>query len=127
MTSELPIVTLGPSSEEVIVDASIPAYPQSLAANLWRYDRDKNPVGKAGSFKTGVSAVTLGLPIGIRGHFYLLEGAVLSQDDDPPTPYEVVVRVRQGKTVLHECIPTDGGKGTVGKADVPFCLRFGLE
>ena len=113
----------GPLSVSIKADK----FPQSIAGVVWRYKPDKAPDGKAGSFSTQIPEVPLGGPGAISGKFFLIEGAVLHHNDNPPTPYQVVVSVRQGTTVLHTEVPPDSGSGQISNKNVPFVYRFVVE
>ena len=109
------------------VRISSPQFPQTLAGVLWRYDASKNPDGKAGEFTPGIPTVPLGGSSAIDGKFYLIEGAVLHQNDNPPTPYQVVVSFTQDGNVIHEEVPEENGTGQLGSEDAVFAYRFEMR
>lgn len=106
------------------VAVASPGFPHALAGVLWRYKPDRSPDGKAGTFTPQFSSVAIGSLASCAGRFFMIEGAVLEQDDDPPTPYQVVVSISLGDRVIHQEVPGDGGTGSVGNADVPWVYRF---
>ena len=110
----------GPLSVELFA----PHFPQTPAGVLWRYDSAQQPEGKAGEFSPGVPSVSLGSPASVAGKYFLLEGVVLNQGDNPPTPYQVQVSILQAGVPVHQEVPPDGGSGQIGTADVPFVYRF---
>jgi hypothetical protein len=123
----MPFINVGIRKDGGPVTVKLEAreFPQSVVGILWRYAADKTPEGKAGEMTSQIQTVPLGSPASNSGKLYLLEGAVLNQNDNPPTPYQVVVAIRQNDVVVHEEVPEDGS-GQIGKADVPFVYRFTL-
>jgi hypothetical protein len=121
-----PTIGVDAGGGDVLVRVCIPAYPQALAANLWKYKADKTPEGKVGSFTTGVEQVNLGPPSGIQGHLFLLEGSVIGAGGGPGGQYQVKVSIVQGTNILHDTTPPEGGHGQIDEKDVPFSFRFGV-
>lgn len=109
------------------VALAAPQFPQAAAGVLWRYAPDKQPDGQAGQFTPQFAFVPLGPVGGNDGRIFLLEGAVLHQNDNPPTPYQVVVTVSQPGRLLSEEIPPEGGSGQLGTTDAPFVYRFCIQ
>jgi hypothetical protein len=109
------------------VEISAPLYPQALAGVLWRYTPAKQPDGKAGQFTPQVSTVPLGPVTSNHGKFFMLEGVVLHQNDNPPTPYQAVITISQLGKVVSQEVPSDGGSGQIGSEDVLFVYRFQIQ
>ncbi|QMW01502.1 hypothetical protein [Spirosoma foliorum] len=124
--NDLAIIPISSSGGPVFVTVAIPKFPQSLAGIVWRYDAKDTFDTKAGMFVTTASEVPLGAPSVINTKKFLVEGAVLSHNDDPPTPYQVVVTVTQDGKILHSEIPSIGGFGKLADKNVPFLYRFQL-
>lgn len=122
-----PTIKIKDNSETVSVTVKADKYPQSIAGILWRYKPDFSADGKAGEFSSQISEIPLGLPGGLFEKFFLVEGGILNFQDNPPTPYQVVVTVRQGLETLLEVVPEHGGAGSIGKTDVPFYFDFQLK
>ena len=98
--------------------------PQSAPAVLWRYTPQKKPDGRVGDFRTGAPTISIATPSQLRDYYFLVEGAVLSQDDDPPTHYEVRMQMKQGSSLLLDKVIASGD---IGKEDIPFAARFHLS
>ncbi len=109
------------------VEVTDPLFPQNVAGVLWRYTPAKVPDGQVGKFTPQDPSLPIGTVGSNAGRFFMVEGAVLSQNDTPPTPYQVVVTVRQPGKVLSQEVPPDGGSGQVGTQDVPFVYRFQIQ
>ena len=124
--NDLAIIPISPLGGPVFVTISIPKFPQSLAGVVWRYNDNDQFDSKAGMFVTTASEVPLGAPSVIKTKKFLVEGAVLSHNDNPPTPYQVVVTVTQDSKILHSEIPSIGGFGKLADKNVPFLYRFQL-
>jgi hypothetical protein len=106
---------------------SAPDFPQNAVGVLWRFDKNQQPLGEAGAFTPDTPSVSIGTAEDIAGQFFLLEGAVLHQNDSPPTPYRTLVTILDGDDVISREIPKDGGEGQVGTKDVPFVYRFTVK
>lgn len=119
-------ITMSPAGGPVALRVASDKFPQSVAGVVWRYNANKTKDGKAGLFSTDVPSFTLGVPASILDKYFLVEGAVLHQNDNPPTPYMISISVTQDQVVLFAGPPPSGGSGTVGTADVPFRFAFRL-
>lgn len=122
-----PVIQATAGGGTITVRISSPDFPQTVAGKVWRYNADKTKDGAAGIFTSDAPEVPLGVPAQVNGKFFLIQGAVLHQNDDPPTPYQVVVTVKQGENVLHEAVPENNGAGQIGSEDIPFTYRFQME
>ena len=111
----------------VIATITCPDTPQSVVGVIWRYNADLSFDKKVGLFKTDSASVTLGSPAEIAGKLFLIEGTVINEGDDPPTPYKVTVDVGQDGNILKSEVPADGGSGTIGDKDIAFVYRFTLQ
>ncbi len=125
-------IKVSEEAESVILKIEAKQFPQSIAGIVWRYKVDQNPDGVAGEFSTQISDIPIGSSNEIKGKYFLIEGAVLHQNDNPPTPYQVLVTIKQkvkgdGENIVSEEIPENGGSGKVGTANVPFFYRFKVE
>jgi hypothetical protein len=123
------IVTVPVPSPFGPLDVTIasPSHPQVLTGVLWRYKPDQTPDGVAGTFTPASPTAPIGNPTDNDGKFFMIEGAVLHQNDNPPTAYEVVVTVRHNGVAIHVDVPSDGGTGTIGSADVRFAYTFQIK
>jgi hypothetical protein len=119
-------IKASPAGPPISLRVASDKFPQSIAGIVWRYNADKSRDGKAGIFGTDAPSFTLGVPASVIDRYYLIEGAVLHQNDDPPTPFLVSVSLSQGAEVLFDGCPANGGSGTIGNADVPFRFTFRL-
>jgi hypothetical protein len=108
------------------VTVASPRFPQNVSGVLWRFDRAQQPDGQAGSFGPGSQTVSLGTPGEAGGRFFMIEGAVLHQNDNPPTPYEVEVTVSQNGVPLTREVPAEGGSGMIGSENQAFLYRFAV-
>jgi len=109
---------------EIVLQLTSTLTPQNIAGVLWRYNSNFDPQGKVGEFKPKQSSVQLGSLSAIKDSYFLLEGAVVSQNDDPPTAYQVLASVLQDAVPVHKEVPPEGGAGSVGKEDAPFLYKF---
>lgn len=115
------------SSDPVSVTVTAPKFPQNIGGVIWRYNSDKTFDVKAGLFTTIASEIPLGAPGLIDEKFYLIEGGVLHNNDEPPSPYQVVVTITQNGNIIHQQVPPDNGFGKIGKNDIPFLYRFQIK
>jgi hypothetical protein len=122
----IPTITISAMGGNVTATVSCPKFPQSIAGVIWRYNADQSFDQKAGTFKTDAPDIDLGTPATINGKFFLVEGTVLNQNDNPPTPYEVSVTITQDGQQLSSVVPSDGGAGNIGTQDIPFLYKFNL-
>ena len=109
---------------EIVVLLTSALSPQNVVGVLWRYGPTLEPQGKVGEFKPKQSAVKIGSLGAIKNCNFMIEGAVVSQNDDPPTAYQVLVTILQDGVPTHKEVPAEGGAGAVGKEDAPFIYRF---
>ena len=105
---------------------TIPKTPHNLAAVLWRYDANKKPIGDKpnGEFSRKDPEVPIGSATSLHDNYFLIEGAVLHNQDNPPVQYQVEVAILQDKQILHEQAPSQGGSGQIGTVDKSFAYRF---
>ena|SRR5215218_4669208 len=125
MSDSVDEVTVRASGGAIRVRVTIPKTPHNLAAVLWRYDSNKQPVSNqpSGEFSRKDPEVPIGSASSVRDNFFLIEGAVLHNSDNPPVQYQVEVAILQGQTVLHEQVP-EGGSGQISDSDKAFAYRF---
>ena len=107
--------------------AADPRHPQNVQGLVWSYDSQKQPEGKAGDVGFGLPPLVLGDLAAVEDRFFLLEGAVLGQPGQAPSPYEVVVTFKQDGVTIHEEVPPEGGRGSVGAENAPFVYRFAFQ
>jgi hypothetical protein len=98
-------------------------FPQSVAGNVWRYLPTKEKDGKAGFFNSHIKEIPLGAPADINEKFFLLRAVVISQNDNPPTPYQLIVSVLQNGQELAKEVP-ENGSGPLGKEDIVVDYKF---
>ena len=127
MALNIKVIKIPLADKAVTVKISADRYPQAITGVVWRYLEDKTPDGKAGRFNFEIPEVPLGSPEFVNKKLFLVQGVVLAQNDNPPTPYQVVVTVLQGDKDLSEEVPEDSGEGFIGSEDIPFIYRFSLE
>ncbi len=111
----------------VTAKVSCPRFPQTIVGVIWRYNPDETFDFRCGTFQTDSQIVSLGTVTDTDGKLFLIEGAVLNQNDNPPTPYEIVVEIFQDGNLLNTEVPTDGGKGNIGDKDIAFVYHFTLN
>ena len=99
-------------------------YPQSITGIIWRYDTNKQPDGKAGSFNSSIGTLPLGTPSECDKNFFLVDGIVIHQNDDPPTPYQITVAILQDEKELLKMVAEDNGTGQLGKDNIQFTQRL---
>jgi hypothetical protein len=103
--------------------------PQQFGGRVWRYTDAKDPDGLVDQFD-GLSetAMELGGPDAVIDKRYLIMGWVVHQEDDPPTPYRLVVSLNQdGQELLEPTVPSDQGEGQIGDANVGFTYHLVLR
>lgn len=125
-------IKVSDKAESVVVQIEANQFPQSIAGIVWRYKSDQQPDGIAGEFSTQITNIPLGTSDEIAEKYFLIEGAVLHQNDNPPTPYQVVVRIKEKEkgeeeVIISQEVPQKGGSGRVGTDNVPFIYRFRIE
>jgi hypothetical protein len=125
--ADLTTIQARSSGGPLSVTVASPRFPQNVSGVLWRYDASQQPEGEAGRFGPGAETVALGMPASVAGKLFMIEGAVLHQNDNPPTPYEVEVTVSQNGTVLARQVPAEGGSGQIGGENQPFVYRFTIR
>jgi hypothetical protein len=79
---------------------STPRYPHQAVGILWRFSAQDVFEAKVGRLSPSVAILTIGSPAANEGKRFLIEGAVASMNDDPPTPYEVQVAVLQDSKIV---------------------------
>lgn len=121
------IINLKSMSGPVVAKVTCPQFPQSFAGIIWRYNADQSPDKRAGSFTTQLSDVPLGTPAAIKDKIFLIEGAVLQQNDNPPTPYQVIVSFMQNGNLIHQEIPESGGTGQLSNKNKAFVYLFHIK
>lgn len=122
--SAISIIPISTTGDPISVTLAIPKFPESIGGVIWRFNDDKTFDVKAGLFTTTAAEVPLGAPSIILKKIFLVEGAVLHHDANPPTPYQVVVTITQNGRVIHTEVPSLNGSGQIGTANVPFLYRF---
>lgn len=127
MAHKITIIKIPATDKPLTVRISADEYPQAITGVVWRYLADKTADGKAGSFNFEISDVPLGMLEAVNKKLFLVQGVILAHNDNPPTPYQVVVTVLQESQVLNQEIPEDGGEGFLSDKDMPFMYRFSLE
>ncbi len=100
--------------------------PLGLGGNVWRYNADKTPDLKAGTFTTDKPNVQLGAPEALDGKFIYAKGVVLHFNDNPPVRYEVALSVMQGSTTLLSGVP-EGWTGQIGSSDIGIGFIFQIK
>jgi hypothetical protein len=125
--SDITIIPINANSDPLSVTVAVPNFPQSVGGVVWRFKEDKTFDVKAGIFTTTAGEVPLGAPSVVSNKIFLVEGAVLHHNDNPPTPYQVVVTITQNGSVIHTEVPPLNGSGKIGNANVPFLYRFQLK
>ncbi len=121
------IIRVRAADGPLAVRLSCPRTPQSLAGVLWRYGEDENPKGKAGEFTPRIPVTPIGSLASVKGDFFQIEGVVIAQSDNPPTPYQVVVSILLNGQSVNDEVPEDGGTGSVGKEDQTFAYAFQIR
>ena len=109
------------------VRVTSPKFPQLVVGKIWRYDHREIEDGEAGVFYPNHTDVDLGSAENANRDFFLVEGAVLHMNEAHETPYQVELSIRQNNKVIYSDIPEYGGKGRIGKEDIPFNHRFIVE
>lgn len=125
--NDIAIIPVSTTGGPVFVTVAVPQFPQSVGGVVWRYKPDQTFDVRAGMFTTTASEVPLGAPSVVNDKFFMVEGAVLHHNDNPATPYQVVVSVTQDGHIVHTEVPSPNGFGTIGNQDVPFLYRFQLK
>ncbi|MBD2704045.1 hypothetical protein IC229_25595 [Spirosoma sp. BT702] len=124
--SNITIIPINANGEPISVTLAIPNFPQSIGGVVWRFNADKTFDVKAGLFTTTAGEVPLGAPSVVDDKIFLVEGAVIHHNDNPPTPYQVVVTITQNGKIIHTEVPSENGSGKIGTDNVPFLYRFQL-
>ena len=122
--SNITVIPISATGDPISVTLAVPKFPQSIGGVVWRFNADKTFDVKAGLFMTTAGLVPLGAPSVVNDKIFLVEGAVLNHNDNPPTPYQVVVTITQNGSVIHSEVPSLNGSGQIGTADIPFLYRF---
>src|SRR5437870_3362223 len=109
----------------VTLDVRADKYPQLITGRVWRYLENGNKDGLAGSFSTLRPTIDLGAPQNIANKKFYVAGMVFNHGDNPPTPYEVTIALKQGtNAVVPPTVPQDGGSGNIADDDRAFQYRF---
>lgn len=126
--AEWKTVEVDPDGGAVELNLSMPT-PQLIGGRVWRYTDDRDPDGLVDQFDS-LSEVTieLGTPDAVIDRRYLIMGWVIHQNDDPPTPYRLLVSLRQGdEELLEPTVPPDQGEGRIGDENVGFTYHLVLR
>jgi hypothetical protein len=121
------VINLENISGPVVAKVTCPQFPQSIAGIIWRYNADQTPDKRSGNFTTQLPEVPLGTAGTIAEKFFLVEGAVLQQNDTPPTPYQVIVSIIQNGNLIHQEIPESGGTGQLSDKNKAFVYLFNFK
>jgi len=119
-------VTINKSGGNVILTVSCPDYPQSISGTTEEYTVLANLPVNTYSFSTAQPQTTLGMPAAINQHYYAVDGAVLNQNDDPPTQYQVQILITQDGKQLALFKQPANGPGEISNADQYFLCKFQL-
>lgn len=121
-------VEVDPDGEGVDLVLTLPT-PQLIGGRVWRYTDAKDPDGLVDQFDSlSETTIALGAPDEVIDTRYLIMGWVIHQNDDPPTPYRILVSLTQGDEVLLEpTVPPDQGEGQIGDANVGFAYHLVLR
>ena len=120
-------INISATGGNIVAKINCPKYPQIVAGVIWRYNEDQSFDKQAGVFNSDEPDVDLGSPSDVNGKYFLVEGSVLNQNDDPPTQFEVNVAIAQEDNQLTNEVPKDGGSGKISNKDIPFDYRFNLQ
>jgi hypothetical protein len=110
----------------VAAEISCPNFPQSVVGIIWRYNQDQSIDQRVGDFTTHLPKVILGNQANIENKIFLIEGAVLQQNDNPPTPYQVVISIFQNGILIYQETPNAGGSGRLSNRNMAFAYLFTL-
>jgi hypothetical protein len=123
-TSNIQIsATGGPIS----INVSCPSFPQLIVGTVWRYNEDQSPDGKSGIFRTQMPDLPLGSPQTLSHKLFLVEGYVIHQADQIPSPYQIVVSLSQADKLLHQEVPAENGSGQLSDKTIGFLYRFSFK
>lgn len=78
-------------------------------------------------FSTAKPESVLGKPAAIDQHYYVVNGAVLNQNDDPPTQYQVQIEIWQDGKRLELVLKPESGPGLISDSDQYFLHKFQLQ
>ena len=111
----------------VIVNVSCPRFPQSIVGIIYKYAADQTKEGQVGQFRTAAPNVMLGNPSDIDQKLFSVLAQVLPFNDDPPSPYEIVITVSQGGKQLSSEVPDDNGSGTISTDIITSLYYFSIQ
>jgi hypothetical protein len=120
-------IQISKTDSPVIVNVSCPSFPQSIVGIIYRYAADQTKEGQVGQFRTAAPNVTLGNPSDIDGKLFSVLTQVLPFNDDPPSPYEIVVTVSQEGKQLSSEVPVDNGSGTISTDIITSLYYFSIQ
>lgn len=121
------IIKIKQAGGSVTVNVSCPRFPQSIVGIVYRYGANGSKEGAVGSFDTANPDVILGAPSEITNKSFGVLSQVLPFNDDPPTPYEIVVTVSQDGDTLSSEVPADNGSGKVSTEIINSLYYFSIQ
>jgi hypothetical protein len=106
--------------------------PQSVVGTVWKYALDasrtqwnRTTAVKAGTFNTSMPTVPIGSALSADDHLFFIVGTVIAPTKDtPPTPYQVIVSLKQGERELSHEVPQDNGSGSLTGTNKVFVYRL---
>ncbi|MEP7233856.1 MAG: hypothetical protein ABI778_01050 [Ignavibacteriota bacterium] len=111
---------------EIVIRVTNPGSPQSIAGTVDEFRQITELPFHTCNFDTAAPQCDLGKPEAINKHFFAVDGAVISQHDDPPTQYRVEIKIVQDETELARFNKPKDGPGQISDTDQYFLQKFQL-
>jgi hypothetical protein len=119
-------VTVDKNGGDISIKVSCPNYPQSISGQTWEYTGPGTSPVNNFPFSTAHPDNILGKPAATDKHLYLVDGAVLNQNDNPPTQYQVQIEITQDGKQLALVLQPPNAPGQISNADITISCKFQL-
>jgi hypothetical protein len=125
-TPNYKLVKIDKNGGEESLKVWCPDYPQSISGDTEEYVVLSNLPVNAYPFSTANPETVLGKPNKVDQHYYMVNGAVLNQNDDPPTQYQVHIEIWQDGKQIDLVLDPEDGPGQISDTGMPFLHKFQL-
>ncbi len=119
-------VKIDKNGGSVSLKVSNPNSPQSISGETDEYAVLSNPPLNTYSFNTAQPQNILGKPDTVDQHYFAVDGAVLNNNDNPPTQYRVQIEIWQDGKQLDIVYKPESGPGQISNTDQYFLHKFQL-
>lgn len=117
-------IALNGATGNLVARITCPKSPQVYVGVVWQYLADQTLEKKCGAYRNSQPEVSLGTNSDIRDKLLLIEGIVISHNEQLPSPYKIEVAILLNGVEINREVPSDGGKGSLSTEDIVFVYHF---